>query len=611
MRVMCDSIRRLEGILATPAAGATGVSEASVTKLTGKKRKRKHPQPVELKVDELRPPVAVAEGKVKFMPSAGKAVRRLSVASASSKTSRGSAKSGRSRASSASAKSARGEGKTKRKSAPKKGKAEGAIVGMSPAGSDYISGSQAYASNGASVVSNYVDMIVNPWCGRLQRLPDVCISPTSMFKMFANRTYTVSGSATYGTNLMFGCHSRLSNFSPYGVVSEAAQVNPSGGATAAYPVYPYRPGNIMIPTQYFTGSAFRAYDGSTPNSVWADDYGTQQSDLCSWTSAYRTLAMAIRVRVVGLPPSQFMAPGKIYFAQVRWDTEDVPITEQDYVVLEQKGRASHVSLDAVRDAGSKTFFVTPDGPGKLDFSSTFLPAPGVYQYIPAGSDVRLGQRRFLATSDIGPAAYAVNVNGTPNTPTLANCVAPYGASQFVGDGPDQANADTTYLLVATVFGAADNTVLEVDYAICGEFLPDKNAPPGIETAVQVPNSRALDEIYASAAVVSDLKAAMLQSAGDKTQIGLTAPSVFAPHGAHGAVAEGRSVKSGIMRSVGRIAGGRYVRARAEGFFDSLGDAFSAAAGGAMRSGLGSLTDSLPPPRRRAARRPRYDDDDYY
>lgn len=554
------------------------------------------------------------EGKVKFVAKAhAPKVRRPSVSSVGSKKSVASSrtsKSGGSRRSSLKA-----ESKRKPSKGGRKVKAEGSIVGMSPAGSDYLGSSTAYASNAGSVVSDYLDMMINPWCGKLQRVPDVCITPTSLYKMFANRTYTVKNSGTKGHQLVFGCHSRLSNYSTGAVPTDTAVVWSTGTPSTGVPtnttnVYQCSPGNILTPLQINDSGVYTTLDGSTPTTYWTDDYGGQQAELVSWTSAARCLSLAIRVRVVGLPSAQFMAPGKIYFTQVRWDADDVPLTEQDYVVLEQKGRASHVSLDAVRASGSKTFFATPDGAQKFELSSSFVPAPGMYAKIGTDATEALwqGGRRFVGPGDVGQ--WALNVAGSASPLTLSHIIAPYNSSQSSVNDTDQANADQTYLLLCSCFGISDDTVLEVDYATCGEFLPDKYAPPGVETAVQVPNTRAMDEIFAAAAVVADLKPAMLQAAGDKTQIGLTVPHAFAPASAGNVVQEGRVVKSGLMRAVGRVSGGSYARVRNEGFLDSLGGALKGAASSALGSFAGHLADSIPRPPRRG-RRSRYDDDDDY
>lgn len=607
---MIDIVRLLRPLPEPPVVDGPVVSEssarsASQVKKADRKRKRRANKSAAKPKGDASPEV-VAEGKakaVKFVPTARK-VRRPSVSSVKSGGSARSRGSVKSAASVRSRASSRAEGRSRKP----KVRPEGGIVGMSPAGSDNISGTTTYAANAGHIVSDYVDMLVNPWSGKLCRLPDNCITPTSLFKQYANRTYTVADTTGRGSTLLLACHSRLSNYSTTPPLA-AVGVSFQPGAVRVSQ-YEYTPGNILKPQQYKEigpSSGFTNADGSVTEGPWGDDYGPQQIDMCSWVASYRVLSMAIRVRIVGLPSGVFMTPGKVYFAQIRAEAEDVPLVEQDFVVLEQKGRASHVSADAVREAGSKTFFVTPDGANKFEMSSTFLPAPGVFTAVAGTAPLTDGIRRYASTVDLtGPN---MTRNGAPLT--LADLVCPYYTAQTVADGEDQANADQTYMLVVAFFGVQDGLVIEADYAMCGEYICDKNAPPGIETAVQVPNTRALDEIFAGAAVLADLKPSLLQAPGDRTQIGATTPPAFAPSAAAGVVAESKTTKGVLMRSIGRVSGGVH-RTRAEGFWDAL----SGAASSALGSFAGALGDGLAPQRGGGGgasrhRRRRYDDDDDY
>jgi hypothetical protein len=244
------------------------------------------------------------------------------------------------------------------------------------------------------------------------------------------------------------------------------------------------------------------------------------------------------------------------------------------VVLEREGRASHVSTDAIRDAGSKTFYVTPDGSNKLEMSSQFVPAPGILNA--TGDTFASGGRRcFPTTTSIA--------NGlTWSQVTLPYAATPYSTSQSIADNADQANADQTYVLVAAIFGASDGLVLEVDYAIVGEYIPDKNTPPGVESAVQTPNTGAMDAIFAAAAVIAELKPVLLQASGDRTQVA----SAGVPAGMQSEARRTRSVLHNAVRShVGKIV----QRTKPEGFWDSL----ARAAGSALSSIGTDLTDENP------------------
>jgi len=59
-------------------------------------------------------------------------------------------------------------------------------------------------------------------------------------------------------------------------------------------------------------------------------------------------------------------------------------------------------------------------------------------------------------------------------------------------------------------------VLEVDYALIAEYIPNKAIPGGVEALVQLPDSGALDEIYAAAAVMAEARPTLLQQPGDMT-----------------------------------------------------------------------------------------------
>jgi len=460
------------------------------------------------------------------------------------------------------------------------------MLSMSPATSDYL-GPRAEGGHG-SLVDVYVDMCLNPWGGSMARLPDAMIAPTFLFKSFANRTYTVTNVATYGPNILFGMMNRPTRYLPAttpavaGGALEAAIVLPTATTlstpfsqvpTEVAGVYAVgSPGQILAPMQYgatpLTAMVPLGTTGLTASDgPWKDDFGEQMDATVGAISAYRTLAMAMRMRIVGLPSGQFMTPGKIYIAQGRWDKEDVPLTEQDFVVLEQKGRASHVSADAVRAAGSKTLFYTPDGMQKFGMTSNFLPAPGVFDATrinPGGGGTYgssyAGLRVFPGIAQMG----AVPALGSMVGPlTFDELLVPYGTAaavtgrQALGNAADSANADSTSLLWVAYFGAQDGVVLEVDYAHIMECTPNKSAPPGFEAAIQLPNSAAMDSILSACAVLAMAKPRMYQSAGD--------PTVSIPAGTSRPSAEALSVRRQIT-SVARVAPGRAMPI-AEGFWD--------------------------------------------
>jgi len=489
-------------------------------------------------------------------------------------------------------------------------------VGVPAPPSDYLGSATALSANVDTVVKGYVDSLVNPWGPGEMRLPDTVVVPTATFKLVANRTYTVPDNHYTTPAMLWAMHTRLSQANPDLPANDEPRFNfdhaGGGPPVSSAPVYDYNPGNIHSGLCFDSSTT----DGGTIDGGslyrgrvdWGDDFGNMQYQLASWTSAYRVLSAGIRVRVVGLPVGQFMTSGKIYFAQVRYDQADVPVSEQDFVVLERLGRASHVSAEAVRTSGSKTFFATPDGPEKFMMSSSFLPAPGQHGALAVPVVPGFTGRRFPKAGSAFPTRYYI----APYGPTATNA---NDTATALSASPDQLNADQTTLLVVAAFGITPGTVFEVDYAMNGEYIADKNAPAGVETAVQLPSSLAMDRIYAASAVLADLKPVMLQAAGDRTITPSASPLSPQP--------TGESFNSKRFGRVAEAATGalikRRVGARAEDFWSTAMNALGGAARGFLSGGpLGAITggisgafgggddhhDEEPPIRRRPAPRRR-------
>jgi hypothetical protein len=267
--------------------------------------------------------------------------------------------------------------------------------------------------------------------------------------------------------------------------------------------------------------------------------------------------MAIRFRVLGLPPGQFMAPGKLYVAQVRYNANDLPLTEQDFVDLERLNRAAHVSIEQIRTEGSRTWYAVPDGADKFHLSSVFSPPPGMMAVDASGGHGSI--RKFLEVASYAddggfPGAVMEQLwipytGGGLTSGTLAsNSTWVAGDPSASSDPTDVAAADGTMVLVAGAFGVQDGLILEVDYSSVIEAVPTPDAPAGVDAAIQLPNTPAMDAIYRSVATLAQARGALFMSDGDAA-IGAAA----------GAVA-------GAVTSVSaRIAEMRPVRA--EGFFD--------------------------------------------
>ncbi len=415
-------------------------------------------------------------------------------------------------------------GKPKNKGAKREG-----IVSMSPAPSSLPSRG---GSSGFSV-QHYVDALLNPWSSPYLRLPDHVVVPTSLARFVKNSTWSLANTATDGGNFLFALCNRPScaQNGPSEPTDVGSSFISAGGSVGITAPYQYGPGSILNPLQWGAGAYTdpRAANGMKANgyvtsgptgTVWGDDFGQSMRTTLPYMAAYRCLSMAVRVRIVGLPTGQFMTPGKIYFAQVRCDNSDLPITEQDFSTMEQLGRASHVSADAVRAAGSKTLFYVPDGQSKFNMVTSFMQPCGTFD---AGeiSNIANGQgagfRYFPLSNVVSDFSRAI-------VPYLASGVssdAGATTAAFVGQSSsiDSHNADSTTYLVMAYFGAQDGVVLEVDYAQIIEYIPTKSAPGGVEAMVQLPDSASMDSVFAAAAVMAEARPVMLQQPGDLTLVG--------------------------------------------------------------------------------------------
>lgn len=439
---------------------------------------------------------------------------------------------------------------------------EAGIVGMSAAPSDLPS----RRNNAAPVtVQAYVDLLVNAWGGAPVRLPDTVVIATCVSRFVANRTYTIANVAANGGNFLFGTSSRLNGASTTQPI-ELGSSYVNSAPPAPYipiPAYSYSPGNILSPLQHGAGAYADPVvkmavnsPNATGGGVWGDDYGAAFQATLGFMAAYRTLSMGIRVRIIGLPSGQFMTPGKIYFAQVRGDHTDLPVTEQDFVNMEQFGRASHVSADAVRESGSKTVFFTPDGAQKFHMQSNFLPACGVFTgaEVSAPASGPFGVRAFPGVVP-GPGGF-IPTDFTRNIipyssrgDTSGGAISPPLYATALGDALDSSNADATSYLFVAYFGAIDGVVLEVDYATVVEYIPNRGAASGLEAVVQLPNTPAMDAIFSAAAVLTEAKPVMIQAPGDLTITSSTRSSVAAP--------ESLRARSALSSFASRVAGTAY------------------------------------------------------
>jgi len=245
----------------------------------------------------------------------------------------------------------------------------------------------------------YLNMVINPFEAEGHRYPDDTIVPTAMVKLARSSTFTVDST---------GSASGFMSVLGWKVRDYAA------GPPAAY--------TIMLPSNIGT---YSLGDYGSPQSAWrAVDYTD------------RTLALAVRVRVMGLPTSSFLPSGTLYFLQYQpgeifgsFDTE----AECVNAVTARKG-----------------FSITLAEIGKLgQIHCPYLPQ-GPMSYVFSGSN-------------------ASGADGSVAAQPSTTVVSPNGGIIVVG------------------YGLQTGTVLRFDYAHHVEYIPGQSSAGLIETRVQLPS----------------------------------------------------------------------------------------------------------------------------
>lgn len=267
--------------------------------------------------------------------------------------------------------------------------------------------------------------------------------------------------------------------------------------------------------------------------------------------------------MIGLPNNTFLSPGKIYFLQLKWRTDEVPTSEQDLVDLERLGRGSHVSLDQVRENGSKTLFYVPDSPDKFRMSSAILPAPGLFRQAFSGSgpggssSATYFPRRADSAAFISiPSVFSAIVPYDPDGKEFVNATANHVPTATYNL---QNAADEEAVLAVYYVGSQDGVVLEVDYAHVVEFIPTTEAAGIISTDICLPNSQARDAILAAAGMAARLRPSIIQSPHDTTSVMPNAERSFGRSMAERTI---RPEASNVSRQVAK-----YARGSVESFWD--------------------------------------------
>ncbi len=262
-------------------------------------------------------------------------------------------------------------------------------------------------------------MVVNPFESEGCRYPDESIVPTGLVRLQTSTTLTTAAPGSILTVLNWK-------------VRDAT----AGGAGT---------GHATIIPAFNIG-------GSIVNS----DYGVPQAAWRPLVAIDRTLAAAIRVRLMGLPVSTFVPSGTLYFLQYQpgealgsFDTE----TECIQAVVARKGFS--LTLAEIAKLGAIHVPYLPQGPMSYVFSqSNSIPASGY----PDSDTV------------IGP---------------VSSVVAPNGG------------------LVVAGFGLQSGVVLRFDYSHHVEYIPQVASAGLIETKVELPSASAREFIAKdSQAVIS-------------------------------------------------------------------------------------------------------------
>jgi len=261
----------------------------------------------------------------------------------------------------------------------------------------------------ARKVSPYLKMLADPFPRENAiRYPDETIVPTALTHLAASKTFLVPAEGTVAASLGW----------------KATTVAGGGGCVGA-------PGPL---------SSF----------VTTTDYGLPQASYEPVSTIDRTLACAIRARLIGLPVSTFMPSGTLYFFQVQqheW---------LDFVTSLQGVGGETVAIQAV--TAGKGFAVTANELSRTD---------GLHiSYLPQG-----------------PMSFVFSNTGS----------VPAGTDLTFSNMSSNGN------LLVVGFGMNEGQLLRFDYTHHVEYVPRFAAAGLIQTSVEPPSAPARDAIARGAA----------------------------------------------------------------------------------------------------------------
>lgn len=264
-----------------------------------------------------------------------------------------------------------------------------------------------------------------------------------------------------------------------------------------------------VPNTFYTDMKWKVVDDDpatgvddqpicTPTQLGAPRARTrfnQQSQWLALSSVDRTLACAIRARVVGLPPATFLPSGTLYFIQYQ-NVEYLDLVTSLAVAGESAARAAI--------AAKKGFTCTVNEISKTDgVTLPFLPQ---------------GPMSFVFSDSNTSAAASAGVGSLVN-PVRSSVVSANGGIIIVG------------------FGLQDGVTLRLDYGSIIEYIPRATAAGLVQTAVQPPSSAMRDSISTGAAMIQ------------QTISGATSLSSISRVVAGGAMSAAAQVARGVIAGV--------------------------------------------------------------
>lgn len=337
-------------------------------------------------------------------------------------------------------------------------------------------------------------MLLDPFdSSKAVRYPDATLRGTCLAHFFNRSAFTSSPDMqTYGAA---AC-----------LAHDLAQPTSTGTQYARDSIVPFDPANnqwmcYQASTGGFTpmadlkptGSALGWRAGNLPGTL-GQYYGPRQTTYEEASSQERTVAAALRLRTLGLPPGQFAYNGRVYFMWV--PAADLPQTNATSATSGwYVSSAAEVALGAAASAitEARCMAMVEAGQG---FTATLAEIDRVggmsIPSLPVGPNSFM--YRATGTSRVSGAwssAYACDATGLPP-----------GPGQFFTD----VNADTPFepgqFLVIAMFGVADGTELALEQAHVIEYIPSPSGSAIATPAVQFAPTAVRDEIMAATARVA-------------------------------------------------------------------------------------------------------------